>query len=326
VRLVEREVDEMPLFNCMLICIEESRSLIFAIKYTKIGGTIAFIGVLAGRRRHHQLQDHFALAMIKGAPSPDQLASIAEDVSRLPQEIRERSSKISAAQLALSANLAQASRAQLTGIIRELAPEMKNKRRADNPFVAIDLPDFVASAQHVIVMPNGTLVHVEEYRKRIDQRILRIADEHPALRAVRDGHIPTADQLIDLERTLHNELESSDINFSDKTARAVYGLKWDNHVGFLGLLRHVLALDAIPDYASVVARSFEEHITSHRYNGDQIRFLRAVEDVFLSSRRLSESDLYDSPQLKSFGRNAVERLFSPVQVKELVHLTEELAV
>ena len=67
-------------------------------------------------------------------------------------------------------------------MIRELAPEMKNKRRADNPFLAIDLPDFIATAQHVIVMPDGTPVHVEEYRKRIDQRILRIADEHPALR------------------------------------------------------------------------------------------------------------------------------------------------
>ena len=150
--------------------------------------------------------ERLALTMIKGAPSPDQLSSIAEDVSRLPQEIRERSSKISAAQLALSADLAQASRAQLTGIIRELAPEMKNKRRADNPFIAIDLPDFVATAQHVIVMPNGTQVHVEEYRKRIDQRILSIADEHPALRAVRDGLSPTADQLIDLERILQNEL------------------------------------------------------------------------------------------------------------------------
>jgi type I restriction enzyme R subunit len=264
--------------------------------------------------------------LLKGAPSPAQLSSISEDVSRLPQEIRDRSSKVASARLALSPDLAQATRAQLTEMIRELAPEMKNKRRADNPFIAIDLPDFIASSQHVIVMPNGTQVHVEEYRKRIDQRILRIAEEHPALRAVREGRAPTPDQLIDLERILQNELESSDINFSGKTARTVYGLKWDNHVGFLGLLRHVLALDAIPDYASVVGRSFEEHITSHHYTGDQIRFLRAVEDIFLSSRRLSESDLYDAPQLTAFGRNAVDRLFSPVQVEELVRLTEELAV
>jgi type I restriction enzyme R subunit len=270
--------------------------------------------------------ERLALAMLKGVAPPDQLQSIAEDVARLPQEIRERPSKKDAAQLALSAALASATRAQLTEIIRELAPEMKNKQRVDNPFLAIDLPDFIATAQHVIVMPNGTPVHVEEYRKRIDQRILRIADEHPALRALRDGKTPNSEELIDLERVLHNELETPDINFSGKAARAVYGLKWDNHVGFLGLLRHVLELDAIPDYASVVERSFEEHITSHRYTGNQIAFLRAVEDIFLSSRRLSESDLYDAPQLAAFGRNAVERLFSPVQVEDLVRLTEGLAV
>jgi hypothetical protein len=203
---------------------------------------------------------------------------------------------------------------------------MKNKRRADNPFVAIDLPDFIASAQHVIVMPNGTPVHVEEYRKKVDQRILEIAQEHPALRAIRDGHGPTSDQLIDLERVLNDALESPDIAFSGKTARTVYGLKWDNHVGFLGLLRHILALDAVPDYATVVDESFKEHIATHRYSGDQIRFLRAVEDAFLSRRRLSENDLYELPQLTAFGRNAVDRLFSPAQVGEIVRMTEELAV
>ncbi len=270
--------------------------------------------------------ERLALAFLKGTATPEQLASISEDVSRLPQEIRDRPAKATSARLALSPGLAKATRAELRDMIRELAPEMKNKRRADNPFIAIDLPDFIASAQHVIVMPDGTPVHVEEYRKRIDQRILRIADEHPALLAVRDGRPPSSDQLIDLERLLHNELESNDINFSDKAARAVYGLKWDNQVGFLGLLRHVLALDAIPDYASVVAHSFEEHITSHKYTGDQIRFLRAVKDVFLSTRRLSETDLYDAPQLAAFGRNAVDRLFSPIQVEELVRLTEGLAV
>ena len=193
--------------------------------------------------------ERLALKLLAGAPSPDQLESIAEDVSRLPQEVRDRSSKAPSAGLALSAALASATREQLTELIRELAPEMKNKRRADNPFIAIDLPDFIATAQHVIVMPNGTPVHVEEYRKRIDQRILRTAEEHPALRAIREGRSPTSDELIDLERVLHNELQSPDIKFSEKTARAVYGLKWDNHLGFLGLLRHVLALDAIPDYA-----------------------------------------------------------------------------
>jgi len=48
--------------------------------------------------------------------------------------------------------------------------------------------------------------------------------------------------------------------------------------------------------------------------GRSIRFLRSVKDVFLAKRRLVVADLYDAP-LTSFGRNAVDRLFTPPQVQ-----------
>jgi type I restriction enzyme, R subunit len=192
--------------------------------------------------------ERLALSLLRGAPSPAQLESISEDVGRLPQEIRQRTSKINASRLALSPDLATASRAQLTELIRELAPEMKNKRRVDNPFIAIR-----PSGLHC----NRTARHRDAERdsgscRRVpkDQRILRIADEHPALRALREGQSPTQDQLIDLERLIHNELESPDIEFTDKAARAVYGLKWDNHVGFL-------------DYSDMCLRS-TRYQTMHR--------------------------------------------------------------
>ncbi len=270
--------------------------------------------------------ERLALAMLKGQPSPEQLASIADDVVRLPEATRNRSSKKAPSQLVLSTALAQATRMQLTEIIRELAPEMKNKRRTDNPFLAIDLPDFIAAGSHIIITSSGTPIHVEEYRKRIEARILKIVESHPALKAVQEGRQPSQEELIDLERVLHNELKSPDIGFDDKTARAVYGLKWDNRVGFLGLIRHVLELDVVPDYGTVVSKAFEEYIASQPYNADQIRFLRAVHDVFLTKGRLSEDDLRGAPQLQAFGRNAVDRLLSPVQVDSLVHLTEELSV
>jgi type I restriction enzyme R subunit len=270
--------------------------------------------------------ERLALAKLTGAAPPDLLTSIAEDVSRLTQETRERPENRAAADLVLSTDLANADRAQLTEIIRKLAPEMKNKRRVDGGFVRIDLPDFIAAGNEIIIGETGTPVHVEEYRKRVDQRILSITDTHPALVALREGREPSSEQLIDLERVLHNGLAAPDIAFSDKIARQVYGLKWDMRVGFLGLVRHVLSLDAIPDYAAVVAHAFEEHITSHRYTGDQIRFLRAVQEVFLTNRQLTEADLYDAPALQAFGRNAVERLFGEAGVRELVELTKELAL
>jgi hypothetical protein len=48
--------------------------------------------------------------------------------------------------------------------------------------------------------------------------------------------------------------------------------------------------------------------------------------VFLSNRHLTEADLRDAPALSAFGRNAADRLFSPVQIESLVRFTEELAI
>jgi hypothetical protein len=49
-----------------------------------------------------------------------------------------------------------------------------------------------------------------------------------------------------------------------------------------------------------------------------------VQEVFLQKRRLVEADLYEPP-LTVFGRNAVERYFTPQEVRELLELLEALA-
>ena len=200
---------------------------------------------------------------------------------------------------------------------------MKNKRRAENSFIKIDLPDFIAGKGYLMIGPTGQPMHVEEYRKRVEQRILSITDQHPALIAIRAGHQPGEGDLVDLERVLHNELTNPEIQLTEKTVRQAYGVHLDNRTGFLGFVRFVLGLDAIPDYASVVAHSFEDHITANRYSSDQIRFLRSVQEVFIAKRRLAEADLYEAP-LTNFGRNAVERYFTPDQIRGLVQLTDRL--
>ncbi len=264
------------------------------------------------------------LQIIKRKPSAELLQSIAQDVSLLPQHVREDAARQASAGLALSTDLAQATPAQLKQVISDLAPEMKNKRRGDNSFLTIDLPDFITEKGYVLIGPSGQPIHVEEYRRRVERRILAITEADPALAAIREGRQPTEGQLVGLERLLHNDLTAGDIQLSDKTARQAYGVTLDNRAGFLGFVRHVLDLDAVPDYEAVVARGFQDHITRHNYSGDQIRFLRAVQDVFLAKRGLAEADLYEAP-LTNFGRNAVERFFTPEEIKEIVALTENLA-
>ena len=264
--------------------------------------------------------ERLKLQIIQATPSPQLLQSIAEDVSLLP-DIAERVHSSPSAKLALSADLATATPAQLTQIIRDLAPQMKNRRDRPSAFLKIDLPDFIATHGYISVGEGGHQVLIEEYKRRVDARVLEIVEKHPALAALREGREVTDDQLVDLERTLHRELGRDDIQLSSRNIRLAYGLRVDN---FLAFLRHLLALDTLPDYPQVVQRGFERHIQAHNYNAEQIRFLRSVQEVFLAKRTLVEADLYDPP-LTNFGRNAVERFFTPQEIGDLLHLTQELA-
>lgn len=264
--------------------------------------------------------ERLKLQILSGQPSPQLLHAIAEDVSLLP-EIEQLVERLPSAKLALSNALAKAEPGQLTRLIADLAPMMKNRRNRPSAFLKIDLPDFIETRGYISIGEGGQQIHVEEYRRRVDSRIMQIVETHPALAAIRDGREVTDEQLVDLERTLHRELGEGDLQLTPKLIRIAYGLKTDN---FLGFLRHVLTLDAIPDYTQVVQRAFEHHIAAHRYNADQIRFMRAVQELFLKQRRLVEADLYEPP-LTVFGRNAVDRFFSPPEVREILNLTDRLA-
>lgn len=84
-----------------------------------------------------------------------------------------------------------------------------------------------------------------------------------------------------------------------------------------------MEIEALPDYQEVVRRNFEEFISQRQFNANHIRFLRAVQNVFLQNRRLEVADLYEEP-LDRFGEDTVERCFTEEQVDELIEFTEQL--
>lgn len=264
--------------------------------------------------------ERLKLQALKGTPAPALLQSVSEDVSLLPGDVLQDARCQESVKLALSQELAAATPAQLTKVIRDLAPAMKNRRNRPSAFLNIDLPDFIAARGYISLGEGGQQVFVEEYRKRVESRILQIVNDHPALEAIRQGRDVSDEQLLDRERTLHRELAGSDFQLTNANIRKAYGLKVDS---FLAFLRHLLSLDALPDYQQIVQRAFERFIAAHHYNADQIRFLRSVQEVFLKKRRLVEADLYDPP-LTIFGRNAVERFFSPKEIHELLEMTGAL--
>lgn len=124
-----------------------------------------------------------------------------------------------------------------------------------------------------------------------------------------------------LERTLRRELFGGNIQLTESNIRKAFNLKVTSLLAFL---RELLEFEVLPDYQDIEERNFEQFIAQHWYNSGQIRFLRALQSLFLQKRRLEVADLYKEP-LDRFGEDAVERWFTEDEVNELIDFTERFA-
>jgi type I restriction enzyme R subunit len=266
--------------------------------------------------------ERLKLARRTGKNTSEIAQSLAEDVMRLSENILDKR-QIDLRRKCIPPTLETASVDELNEIRDGLASEMKNKSNREDPLVIDYLRDFIAVRGYIMLTKRGEQMYVEEYRRLVEKRILDLVANHPTVQAIQRGKSVTDEQLLELERTLHKELGEGDLEVSPENIRKAFGgLKVDS---FLAFARQVLELDALPDYHDVVQRQFEGYITQHQYNADQIRFLRAVQSVFLEKRKLEKADLYEPP-LTNFGADAVERWFSKKEVNELVLFANKLKV
>lgn len=249
--------------------------------------------------------------------------SIAQDVTRLPDDIVNDPKLRPLVELAATpTRLAEAKPDELVQVMATLAPVMRRRREQENVFLLLDLPDSIDLRGYILLRPGTEPVYVKEYRERVEKRINELVANHPAIQAIQRGEMPDDWLLIDLERTLRQELGSGDAEVNETLIRKAYGLKVGSLLAFL---RAVLGLDILPDYDEVVQRQFEAFIQRHNYNANQINFMRAVENVFLQKRHLQRADLYDEP-LSRFGDDAVDRWFTPREVEEVLELAQKLVV
>jgi type I restriction enzyme R subunit len=257
-----------------------------------------------------------------GKETAQAIQSIAEDAAVLPDFVVNDPKCRPQVQKCLPEELTNASLGDLTQVREALAPQMKYKRRLDT-FLELDLVDSIAISGYILLTKSGEKMYVAEYRRLVEQRILELVDNHPTILAIQRGEKIDDWQLLELERTLTRELGAGDLEVTPENLKKVFAHTADS---FLGLVRQVLDMQYLPDYKDLVARQFDIYTTSHKFNADQIRFLRAVQSVFLQKRHLETADLYDAPAIVGFGQDAVERWFTENEVNEIITFANRLEV
>jgi type I restriction enzyme R subunit len=264
--------------------------------------------------------ERLKLEILSGKVKDSTLQSIQEDISLLPNFVYEDISKQDSLQICRS-GLEKATPAELNQMIDDLADMMKNRRERPNSFLELDLADTIASRGYITLGEGGEQIYVEEYRRRVEEKILEIIDSDPVMMAISSGQAVNDLELVSLERRLKIELGADNIQLSQSNIRKAFKLKVNNLLSFV---RQLLELEMMPDYDEIVTRNFEEYISQGLFNANQIRFLRAVQGVFLQKRKLELADLYEAP-LDNFGDDAVEKWFNEEQVNDLINFTDRFA-
>lgn len=249
--------------------------------------------------------------------------SIAEDASRLPSFVRDDPGRSQAIALCCSPQLQHATVAELNYIVDSLADQMNNRKKVEDAFLTLDLLDFIETGGYILLSGGDEPVYATEYRQRVEQRVLDLLAGNPVIEAIELGESVSDSELLDLERTLGQELGKRGIELSQENIHKAYGFKAGSLLEFV---RRLLEIDGLPDYDEIVRRRFKTYMNSNpTFSSDQIRFLRAVQSVFLRKRKLALQDLYVAP-LTSFGQNAVERLFTGDEIRDILTLTETLVI
>ena len=145
---------------------------------------------------------------------------------------------------------------------------------------------------------------------------------HPTVESIRRGEVVTDEQLIALEKVLRKTLGAADVQLTKDNIRKAYGFRVNS---FLGFIRHLLELESLPNYETIVARQFEEFSAEHHYNDEQLNFLRALQSEFLRKNKLEEVDLYDGISIKNFGMNKVDQLFTKDDKAKILQFTKKIA-
>lgn len=255
-----------------------------------------------------------------GKEASGTIQSIVEDAVSLRDTILS-DHEIKAKSVCVPEKLVEFGSNELNLIRDVLAPRMRNKARYDT-FLELDLVDSIAISGYILLTKSGEKMYVAEYRRLVEQRILGLVANHPTIKAIQQGQKIDDWQLLDLERTLTRELGEGDLEVTPENLKKVFAYTADS---FLGLVRQVLDMQYLPDYKDLVARQFETYMTTHKFNSDQIRFLRGVQSVFLQKRHLETADLYEPP-LDMFGADAVDRWFTEKEVDEVVKFVNKMAV
>ena len=209
--------------------------------------------------------------------------------------------------------------AALRELVQRLGPLMRFRPEGGlKPLVSLNLADLTAVHERIPAGRDGRDLPIAAYRQRVEEAVRALLAENPVLQRLQTGQPVSDDDL----RSLAELLRRQEPGIDEERLRKAYDVRT---ASFVQLIRHVLGVEPLERWSTLVTRQFEEFIAAHsNYSAAQIRFLQTLRTFVLQRGKVERGDLVESPftQLHPQG---IRGVFPAQDIEAILRLTADLA-
>ncbi len=199
-------------------------------------------------------------------------------------------------------------------LISELAKLMKYMASEPRKTIVLDMDDMIKQRKLIEFGPDAKQEHVKVYKEKVEDRIKRLADEHPAIIKIMKDEVLTEADLRALEETLN----SPELYVTEDVLQKVYDQSKGTLVQFV---KNILGLYKFPEPEKRIKDRFDTYIieNNRHYSADQLHFIRTIQSVFAKKKHIEYPELFDVP-FTNFGVNAPLPMFTENELNDFINI------
>ncbi|KTB69482.1 MULTISPECIES: DEAD/DEAH box helicase family protein [Pseudomonas] len=245
---------------------------------------------------------------------------IIEQISELPLSVsfvKQEEALIRAAQT--SHYWVKADEDAFDGMVTKLGSLMKfREQKRGGEQTHLDLIDELHKKEWVEFGPQHEAVSITRYREMVEACVAELTEHNQALQKIRDGESVSIDEANELAQLLHEEYP----HITEDLLRQVYKNRKARLIQFI---RHILGIEILQSFSDEVSAAFDQFMRAHTtLSSRQLEFLNLLESFIVERERVEKKDLINAP-FTVIHPQGIRGVFSPVEINEILQLTERLA-
>lgn len=204
-------------------------------------------------------------------------------------------------------------------LVAKLGPLMKfREHNKGQEQTHLDLADELHKKEWVEFGPQHESVSITRYREMVEALVTELTDHNPVLQKIKNGEPVSAEEANQLADLLHEEHP----HITEDLLRQVYK---NRKARFIQFIRHILGIEPLKSFPDEVSAAFDQFIRAHTtLSTRQMDFLNLLKGFIIEREKVEKKDLINAP-FTVIHPQGIRGVFSPVEINEILQLTERLA-